>query len=88
MYFIECEIPIQQQSESDNKALCSPRLSTSINKTKPIRSTVPVNTSTQTGLEVRCKETQTDRLPGPGFILAEYQDYLRRYSMEEVTPFV
>jgi hypothetical protein len=23
-------------------------------------------------------------MPGPGFILAEHQDYLRRYSMDEV----
>lgn len=45
---------------------------------------MPTHNGTQTGLEVRCEETQTDRMPGPGFILAEHQDYLRRYSMDEV----
>jgi hypothetical protein len=51
---------------------------------KQARSIVPTHNGTQTGLEVRCEETQTDRMPGPGFILAEHQDYLRRYSMDEV----
>ena len=51
---------------------------------KSNRLMIPINNGTQTGLEVRCEETQTDRMPGPGFILAEHQDYLRRYSMEEV----
>jgi hypothetical protein len=55
-----------------------------VNKSKQIRSIIPTNNGTQTGLEVRCEETQTDRMPGPGFILAEHQDYLRRYSMDEV----
>lgn len=51
---------------------------------KQARSIVPTHNGTQTGLEVRCEETQTDRMPGPGFILAEHQDYLRRYSMDEL----
>lgn len=86
----ECELPIQQQSDSETKTLSSPKLSLNINKTKPFetmkstRLMIPIHNGTQTGLEVRCEETQTDRMPGPGFILAEYQDYLRRYSMEEV----
>lgn len=91
--FKECELPIQQQQQTDseNKTLCSPKLSLNTNKTKQqtdvakqARSTLPTHNGTQTGLEVRCEETQTDRLPGPGFILAEHQDYLRRYSMDEV----
>ena len=49
-----------------------------------VRSIIPTNNGTQTGLEVRNEETQTDRPPGPGSILAEHQDYLRRYSMHEV----
>lgn len=96
MYFdvLECELPIQQQSDSDSKTLCSPKLSVNMNKSKQqldvakqARSTVPTHNGTQTGLEVRCEETQTDRIPGPGFILAEHQDFLRRYSMEEVQLF-
>ncbi|CAF0840319.1 unnamed protein product [Rotaria sp. Silwood1] len=88
---LQCEIPIQQQSDTDNKTLCSPKLSISINKSKQqlnvakqARSIIPIHNGTQTGLEVRCEETQTDRMPGPGFILAEYQDFLRRYSMDEL----
>ncbi len=90
-FCLECELPIQQQSDTDNKTLCSPKLSLSINKSKQqldvakqARSLIPTHNGTQTGLEVRCEETQTDRMPGPGFILAEHQDYLRRYSMDEV----
>ena len=71
--------------------MCSPKLSLSTTKckqqldvAKQARSTVPTHNGTQTGLEVRCEETQTDRMPGPGFILAEHQDFLRRYSMDEV----
>ena len=52
---------------------------------KQARSLISTHHSTQTGFEVRCEETQTDRMPGPGFILAEHQDYLRRYSMEQVS---
>ncbi len=85
---------MQQQTDSENKTLCSPKLSLSNNKTKQqtdvakqARSIVPTHNGTQTGLEVRCEETQTDRMPGPGFILAEHQDYLRRYSMDEVNYF-
>lgn len=51
---------------------------------KQARSMISAHHSTQTGFEVRCEETQTDRTPGPGHILAEHQDYLRRYSMEQV----
>ena len=91
----ECELPIQQQqqaqSDSETKTLSSPKLSLNINKSskpfdvlKSTRSILPIHNATQTGLEVRCEETQTDRMPGPGFILAEHQDYLRRYSMDEV----
>jgi hypothetical protein len=90
-HFLECELPIPQSSDTDNKALSSPKLSLSINKSKQqldvakqARSVIPTHNGTQTGLEVRCEETQTDRMPGPGFILAEHQDYLRRYSMDEV----
>ena len=90
--FLECELPIQQNSDVETKPLCSPKLSLSVNKskqqvdiTKQARSIIiPTHNGTQTGLEVRCEETQTDRMPGPGFILAEHQDYLRRYSMDEV----
>ena len=92
--FEECELPVQQQQiESENKTLCSPKLSSGSTKTKQTdvakqaRSIVPTHNGTQTGLEVRCEETQTDRMPGPGFILAEHQDYLRRYSMDEVNLF-
>jgi hypothetical protein len=91
---LECELPVQQQTDSENKTLCSPKLSLSSNKTKQqtdvakqARSIIPTHNGTQTGLEVRCEETQTDRMPGPGFILAEHQDYLRRYSMDEVEHF-
>ncbi|CAF1663585.1 unnamed protein product, partial [Adineta ricciae] len=87
---LQCELPIQQ-TDSDSKTLCSPKLSLSIAKSKQqldvakqARSTVPTHNGTQTGLEVRCEETQTDRMPGPGFILAEHQDFLRRYSMDEL----
>ncbi|CAF2635242.1 unnamed protein product [Rotaria sp. Silwood2] len=89
---LQCEVPIQQQTDTDNKTLCSPKLSISINKSKQqldvakqARSIIPTHNGTQTRLEVRCEETQTDRMPGPGFILAEHQDYLRRYSMDELT---
>ncbi|CAF1192780.1 unnamed protein product [Rotaria sordida] len=89
---LQCDIPIQQQSDTDNKTLCSPKLSISSNKSKQqldvakqARSIIPTHNGTQTGLEVRCEETQTDRMPGPGFILAEHQDYLRRYSMDELS---
>ncbi|CAF3313337.1 unnamed protein product [Rotaria socialis] len=88
---LQCEIPIQQQTDADSKTLSSPKLSISFNKskqqldvTKQARSIIPTNNGTQTGLEVRCEETQTDRMPGPGFVLAEHQDYLRRYSMDEL----
>lgn len=92
-FFEECELPIQQQSDSETKTLSSPKLSLNANKSKSFdgmkstRSIVPIHNATQTGLEVRCEETQTDRMPGPGFILAEHQDYLRRYSMDEVNLF-
>ena len=89
--FVECDLPTQQSTESENKTPCSPKSSSlSSTKTKQTdvakqaRSIVPTHNGTQTGLEVRCEETQTDRMPGPGFILAEHQDYLRRYSMDEV----
>ncbi|CAF1205405.1 unnamed protein product [Rotaria sordida] len=88
---LQCELPVQQQTESENKTHCSPKLSLNNNKSKQqtdvakqARSIVPTHNGTQTGLEVRCEETQTDRMPGPGFILAEHQDYLRRYSMDEL----
>ncbi|CAF0856876.1 unnamed protein product [Adineta steineri] len=88
---LQCELPVQQPTESENKTLCSPKLSLSNNKSKQqtdvakqARSIIPTHNGTQTGLEVRCEETQTDRMPGPGFILAEHQDYLRRYSMDEL----
>jgi len=87
---LECELPVQQPTDSENKAMTSPKLSLNSMKTKQTdvakqaRSIIPTNNGTQTGLEVRCEETQTDRMPGPGFILAEHQDYLRRYTMEEV----
>lgn len=95
LIFEECELPVQQPTDSENKTHCSPKLSLNNTKTKQqtdvakqARSIVPTNNGTQTGLEVRCEETQTDRMPGPGFILAEHQDYLRRYSMEEVNYFL
>ncbi|CAF3723141.1 unnamed protein product [Rotaria magnacalcarata] len=88
---IQCELSVQQQPETENKTHCSPRLSSSSNKSKQqtdvakqARSIIPTHNGTQTGLEIRCEETQTDRMPGPGFILAEHQDYLRRYSMDEL----
>ncbi|CAF4960294.1 unnamed protein product [Rotaria sp. Silwood1] len=88
---LQCELSVQQQTESENKTHCSPKLSLNNNKSKQqtdvakqARSIVPTHNGTQTGLEVRCEETQTDRMPGPGFILAEHQDYLRRYSMDEL----
>ncbi|CAF1231942.1 unnamed protein product [Adineta ricciae] len=88
---LQCELPVQQQNESENKTLCSPKLSSGTSKSKQqtdvakqARSIIPTHNGTQTGLEVRSEETQTDRMPGPGFILAEHQDYLRRYSMEEL----
>ncbi|CAF2883433.1 unnamed protein product [Rotaria sp. Silwood2] len=88
---LQCELPVQQPTESENKTHCSPKLLLNNNKSKQqtdvakqARSIVPTHNGTQTGLEVRCEETQTDRMPGPGFILAEHQDYLRRYSMDEL----
>ena len=82
---------MQQITESDSRLLASPKLSLSTSKTKQqtdvakqARAMVSTHNGTQTGFEVRCEETQTDRMPGPGSILAEHQDYLRRYSMDEV----
>lgn len=92
--FLESELPNQNTNESENKSLSSPKL-TSMN-TKPkiptdvikqTRSNLPTSHSTQTGVELRSEGTQTERLPGPGTILADHQDYLRRYSMEEVRLF-
>lgn len=71
--------------DAENRGVSSPKLSNNMSKTKQTRSLMSTHHSTQTGFEVRCEETQTDRMPGPGLILAEHQDFLRRYSMEQVT---
>ncbi|CAF5185722.1 unnamed protein product, partial [Rotaria magnacalcarata] len=55
---IQCELSVQQQPETENKTHCSPRLSSSSNKSKQqtdvakqARSIIPTHNGTQTGLE-------------------------------------
>jgi len=88
---LQCELSIPPSYDSDSRSLNSPKFVSNGNKSKQqtdvakqARSLLSMHHSTQTGFEVRCEETQTDRMPGPGFILAEHQDYLRRYSMEQL----
>ena len=89
--FTDHELSMQQQSDSDTKTIASPKLTNHMHRSQQqldfiyqTRSIASTHNGTQTDLEVRCEETQTDRIPGPGFILAEHQDYLRRYTMNEV----
>ena len=75
----ESELSVPPSYDSDSRSLNSPKFTSNSNKSKQqtdvakqARSLLSIHHSTQTGFEVRCEETQPDRRPGPGFMLAEH----------------